>query len=137
MKLLKYLSTKNKIDPPIMMKEVFDLFPPLLDGIRSYNIFYLLSLLCNFSLNSIKEPWKWVSRKRVKSKIGFRISSGKAHWSTEGFQTNWIKVLLYVFNVKILSAILLNQQYSWQCCQQYCFAITPGVMRTPSAFHQG
>ena len=76
MNILKYIPTKNNIDLPIRMIQVLDLFPPLLDGPRSYNYIYICFLFCfasscNFSLNCLEEPWKWVLRIRVKCQVGF------------------------------------------------------------------
>ena len=66
--------TKNNIDLSNIMIEVFDSFPPFLVGPRSYNLyifffFKYLALSCHFSLNSLKEPGKWVLRLRGNAKL--------------------------------------------------------------------
>ena len=45
LKVSKYLLIKNNIDLPIIMIEVFDFFPPILDGQKDYTneFHYLIS----------------------------------------------------------------------------------------------
>ena len=52
-------------------------------------------LACFIIANHFEEPWKWVLRIRLRCKIGFRVNSGNAQFSTKSLQINRPSVSFY------------------------------------------